>query len=224
MDLAGISIVKLQIRMLEWSSFSILHFDWLGFLSIAFELCTKIGTVRDQSECADALKVATRCRSDACGSYRWQCHFNFIVLCATAGCDVSFEDHLQAKDPLLASVYWFHVYYTTRRILEELHITLPGDKSHSWYKNDYDARAYKRLCSEFGVSPDTDWRQKLDHWCQGLGTHTWHHHTNIGMYIKHKVYSSTQWTQSGITATFQRPGQHLFLTNQMAFHKRVWQT
>ena len=39
------------------------------FLSIACELCTKIGTVRDPSECADASKVATRCRSDACGSY-----------------------------------------------------------------------------------------------------------------------------------------------------------
>ena len=89
---------------------------------------------------------------------------------ATAGCGVSFEDHRQAKDPFLASVYWFHVYYTTRRILEELHITVPGDKSHSWYQNDYDARAYKRLCSEFGLSLDTDWRQKLDHGCQGLGS------------------------------------------------------
>ena len=47
------------------------------------------------------------------------------------------------------------------------------------------------------------------------------HHTNIGMHIKHKVYSSTQWTQSGITATFQRPGQHSFLTNQMALRNRV---
>ena len=39
------------------------------FLPIACELYTKTGTVRDPSECADASKVATRCRSDACGSY-----------------------------------------------------------------------------------------------------------------------------------------------------------
>ena len=42
---------------------------WLGFLSIACELCTKIGTIRYPSEYADTSKVATRGRSDACGSY-----------------------------------------------------------------------------------------------------------------------------------------------------------
>ena len=67
--LAGISIGKLQIRMLGYFSFSIQQFDWLGFLLIVCELCTKIGTVRDPIESADASKVATRCRSDACGSY-----------------------------------------------------------------------------------------------------------------------------------------------------------
>ncbi|MCU7887053.1 MAG: hypothetical protein KZQ66_10435 [Candidatus Thiodiazotropha sp. (ex Lucinoma aequizonata)] len=99
----------------------------------------------------------------------WQCQLNWALWCATAGCGVSFEDHLSAKDPLLASLYWFHVYYTTRRLLEELRVALPGDKSHSWYENTYDARAFKRLCSEFGVSPDSDWRQKVDHGNQGLG-------------------------------------------------------
>ena len=69
----------------------------------------------------------------------WQCQLNFTPWCAIAGCGVSFKDHLQAKDPLLASLYWFHVYYTTRRILEELRITLPGDESHYLYQKDYDA-------------------------------------------------------------------------------------
>ena len=53
------------------------------------------------------------------------------------------------------------------------------------------------------------------------GAHTCHH-TNIGMHIKHNmVYSSIHWTQSGINATFQRPGQHSFLTNQTALRKRM---
>ena len=52
----------------------------------------------------------------------------------------------------------------------ELKVALPGDQSHSWYQNAYDARAYKRLCNEFGASPDIDWRQKLDHGCQGLSS------------------------------------------------------
>ena len=55
-------------------------------------------------------------------------------------------------------------------IRSDLTPTLPGDKSHSWYENPYNTRAYKRLCFEFGVSPDTDWRQKLDHGFQGLGS------------------------------------------------------
>ena len=142
-----------------------------------------------------------------------------------SGCGVLFEDHLQAKDPFLARLYWFHVCYTTRHLLEELHITLPGDKSHSWYQNGYDARAYKRLCSESSVSPDTAGGRRwiVDVKASDHGSHTWHHLTNIGMHIKHKmVYPSTQWTQSGINATFQRPGQHSFLTNQTVLRKRVW--
>ena len=101
----------------------------------------------------------------------WQCQLNFALWCATAGCGVLFEDHLQAeKHPLLASLYRFRVFYTTRRLLDELGVALPGNKSHSWYENPYKSGAYKRLCSEFRVSPDTNWRQKLDHGCQGLGS------------------------------------------------------
>ena len=33
----------------------------------------------------------------------WQCQLNFALWCASAGCGVSFEDHLQAEKPLLAA-------------------------------------------------------------------------------------------------------------------------
>ena len=57
----------------------------------------------------------------------WQCQLNFALWCASAGCGVSFEDHLQAeKHPLLASLNRFHVYHTTRRLLEELRVALQG--------------------------------------------------------------------------------------------------
>ena len=96
----------------------------------------------------------------------WQCQLNFALWCASAGCGVSFENHLQADKPLLASLYRFHVYHTARRLC----VALPGDKSYSWYENAYDSRAYKRLCAEFSVSSDIHWRQKVDHGCQGLGS------------------------------------------------------
>ena len=42
----------------------------------------------------------------------WQSQLNFTLWRATAGCGVSFEGNFQAKDSLLASLYWFDVYYT----------------------------------------------------------------------------------------------------------------
>ena len=75
----------------------------------------------------------------------WQCQLNFALWCASPGCGVSFEDHLQAEKPFLASLYRFQVYHTTRRLLEELRVALPGDKFYSRYENAYDSRAYKRL-------------------------------------------------------------------------------
>ena len=69
----------------------------------------------------------------------------------------------------------------------ELKVALPGDQSHSWYQNAYDARAYKRLCTEFGVSPDTDWRQKLDHGCQSLGS--WSTYMEPSGAYRHAHYS-----------------------------------
>ena len=65
----------------------------------------------------------------------WEYQLNIAIWCATAGCGDSFEDDLQDKDPLLASLYRFPVYYTTRRLLKELRVALPGDQSHLWYQN-----------------------------------------------------------------------------------------
>lgn len=120
----------------------------------------------------------------------WQGQLNFALWYATAGCGVSFDDHLQAeKHSLFASLYRFHIYYTTRRLLEELGVALSWDTSHSWFENPYNSRAYKRLCSEFGISPDTDWWQKLDHAWQGLGS--WipslHHLGHIGVRMRQKA-------------------------------------
>ena len=50
----------------------------------------------------------------------WQCQLNFAVWCATAGCGVSYKDHLEGTSTLTKTVYIFHVYYCTARILKEL--------------------------------------------------------------------------------------------------------
>ena len=47
----------------------------------------------------------------------WQSQLNFMVFCASSACGVSVE-HLNAKEPMIRSIYRFHVYYHIRRILK----------------------------------------------------------------------------------------------------------
>ena len=88
----------------------------------------------------------------------YQNQVNFAVWCATSGCGVSEHDHLEAKNPLLKAVYRFHMYYTVRRILNELKVLLPGDTHHNPLNSPYDHRAYERLANEFVVDLHSDWR------------------------------------------------------------------
>ena len=47
-----------------------------------------------------------------------------MVFGASSACGVSVE-HLNAKEPMIRSIYRFHVYYNTKRILKILEIPLP---------------------------------------------------------------------------------------------------
>ena len=82
-----------------------------------------------------------------------QNQINFAAWCATTGCGVSVQDHLAAPDPLMQSLYYFHVYYQMRRILDEMQTPLPQDA----FDNPYDWRVYEQICNEFGISPHTNW-------------------------------------------------------------------
>ena len=58
----------------------------------------------------------------------WQSQLNFAVFCASSACGVNVE-HLNAKKPMIRSIYRFHVYYHIRRILKILEIPLPYKNS-----------------------------------------------------------------------------------------------
>ena len=91
----------------------------------------------------------------------WQNQINFALWCATSGCGVSMQDLLTGTIPLFArSLFLFHVYYQTRRILFEMKMALPTDDSWNAFDNSYDKKAYERICDEFGVSVHTNWRQE----------------------------------------------------------------
>ena len=90
----------------------------------------------------------------------WQSQLNFAVFCASSACGVSVE-HLNAKEPMIRSIYRFHVYYHIRRILKILEIPLPYENSFNQYSNPYNHEKFIGICSEYGVSNDlTKWRNQ----------------------------------------------------------------
>ena len=106
----------------------------------------------------------------------WPQQLNFAVWCATTGCGVSlrslFEDKIGGMDatdhelklpPQIRAILWFHVYFTIRRILFQMggiqsSIALPGDPPFNEKDNRYDIPSYKRICKEFNISTDSDFR------------------------------------------------------------------
>ena len=90
----------------------------------------------------------------------WQSQLNFAVFCASSACGVSVE-HLNAKEPMIRSIYRFHVYYHIWRILKILEIPLPYENSLNQYSNPYSHEKFIEICSEYGVSNDlTKWRNQ----------------------------------------------------------------
>ena len=90
----------------------------------------------------------------------WQSQLNFEVFCASSACGVS-VGHLNAKEPMIRSIYRFHVYYHIRRILKILEIPLPYENSFNQYNNPYNHEKFIGICSEYGVSDDlTKWRNQ----------------------------------------------------------------
>ena len=90
----------------------------------------------------------------------WQSQLNFAVFCASSACGISVE-HLNAKEPMIRSIYRFHVYYHIRRILKILEIPLPYKNSFNQFNNPYNHEKYIHICSEYGVSNDlTKWRNQ----------------------------------------------------------------
>ena len=94
----------------------------------------------------------------------WQSQLNFAVFCASSACGVSVK-HLNAKEPMIKSIYRFHVYYHIRRILKILEISLPYENSFNQYNNQYNNQfnheKFIGICSQYGVSNDlTKWRNQ----------------------------------------------------------------
>ena len=77
----------------------------------------------------------------------WQTQLNFVVFCASSACGVSVE-HMNAKRPMIRSIYRFHVHYHIRRILKIIEIPLPYENSFNQYNNLYIHQKFIKICGE----------------------------------------------------------------------------
>ena len=92
----------------------------------------------------------------------WPQQLNFALYCATTASGISWEI-LRELSQQLRGFYRFHVYFTVRRILFEMggiqsFSALPGDPTFNQTENKYDSPSFKRICAEFGIDPNTDFR------------------------------------------------------------------
>ena len=97
---------------------------------------------------------------------------SFAIFCASTACGISnrllFEDKMKDGNDLtddelhlpdqIRSILRFHVYFTTRRILNEMGVPLPGDPIFKQSNNGHNVTAYKSICAEFGIDKNSDFR------------------------------------------------------------------
>ena len=109
----------------------------------------------------------------------YQNQLNFATFRASSGCGISYGDHLLSnKIPKVAQSFLrFHVYYQTRKILNELGCPLRGDPAFNESNNAINLTEFKRISNEFNVNLQEDLRFKGGK-NNGLGT----------MYIKGYQY------------------------------------
>ena len=92
----------------------------------------------------------------------WPQQLNFALWCTTTGSGIS-REILRELSQQLRGFFLFHVYFTVRRILFEMggiqsFSALPGDPTFNQTENKFDSPSFKRICAEFGIDPNTDFR------------------------------------------------------------------
>ena len=175
----------------------------------------------------------------------WQSQLNFMVFCASSACGVSVE-HLNAKEPMIRSIYRSHVYYQIRRILNRIEIPLPYGNSFNKYNNLYNNKKFIKICKEYEVSDkneDSDENKVSDEnevncdltkWRNQRYFATWQSrvwetgrpgmsYININSFSRWIIYKSDGITKPGIEKLSElvRDYAYLILTSQTSTRSQI---
>ena len=145
----------------------------------------------------------------------WEVQLNFAVHCATSALGVSTE-HLNAEQPLVKSLYRFHVYYHVHRILRRMTIPTPSEDGFDKYNNAYSLKEARRVADEYGCS--SNFHLYLNDFYfekTGLPGHYKYAHNNWARWI---MNSSHGFTKAGLEKISEsiRAYTYLVLTSQAA--------
>ena len=146
----------------------------------------------------------------------WETQLNFAVHCATSGIGVSTE-HLNMKEPMVRSLYRFHVYYHIRRILKRIQAPLPSEDGFDKYNNTFSLDEVKRIGDEYGVSTQNMHLYQNEFYFDRTGRpgNYFYEHNNWSRWI---MNSSHGFTKHGIEKISEsiRAYTYLILTSQAA--------
>ena len=124
----------------------------------------------------------------SCDMGLYQNQLNMATWCATAGCGVSVQDHIDHDDLFIASFFRFHVYYQIRKVLHQMGCPIPGDENFDKWKNKLDQSKYTNLKAEFNLPKDPDFRYHGGD-NRGLGTsYLWGSPVHGTGYIDHSSH------------------------------------
>jgi archaellin len=98
-----------------------------------------------------------------CDMKYWQNQLNFVVYCVTYGCGVSLYDHIvNFTHPIVSTFFQFHFYYQIRKLLAEMKCSIPTNQSFNPLNNYIDMTEYTKICNEFNIDPNEDFRIKIE--------------------------------------------------------------
>ena len=132
----------------------------------------------------------------------WAQQLNFAFWCATTSSGIS-RNLINSVPEQIKSFLLFHIYFTTMILFEmggiQSEAALPGDPTFNQTENKYDIPSYKRICAEFGMSTNTDFRFKKG-FSHGLGK-VFIYFSNLGAIPTEYPYSGiSKFSDEGVSA------------------------
>jgi len=82
----------------------------------------------------------------------------FALWGSSSGCGIGIDMLTKYRNPMIESLLKFHILFTSRRILSQMAVQLPGDQNFTNIDNKYSKSGYHKVCREFDISTNSDFR------------------------------------------------------------------